>query len=32
MTFLCPIIKKNKKYYVKYKNQLINLETKYGWV
>lgn len=30
MTFLCPIIK--KKYYVKYKNQLINLETKYGWV
>ena len=32
MTFLCPIIRKNKKYYVKYKNQLINLETKYGWV
>lgn len=32
MTFICPIIKRNKKYYVKYKNQLISLETNYGWV
>lgn len=32
MTFVCPIIKRNKKYYVKYKNQLISLETNYGWV
>lgn len=32
MTFICPIIKRNKKYYVKYKNQLISLETNSGWV
>ena len=32
MTFMCPIIKRNKKYYIKYKNQLISLETNYGWV
>lgn len=32
ITFICPIIRRNKKYYIKYKNQLISLETNYGWV
>lgn len=31
-TFICPIIKKNKKYYVLYKNQQILLSDSYGWV
>lgn len=32
MTFICPIVTKNKKRYVKYKNQLIPLSAKTGWV
>lgn len=32
LTFICPIIKRNKKYYVKYKNQLLPLEVNSGWV
>lgn len=32
ITFICQIIKRNKKYYIKYKNQLLPLETNSGWV